>query len=68
MSGLQKVNGKPNIEYKHNVFTLETQNGLGLFDAENDIWLIAPHFDIKQIHYLENGFLSIQKKRWLSNI
>jgi hypothetical protein len=59
---ITKVNEKPNIEYKHNVFTLETQNGLGLFDAENNIWLIAPHFDIKQIHYLENGFLSVQKK------
>ncbi|MDE5450070.1 tetratricopeptide repeat protein, partial [Elizabethkingia meningoseptica] len=59
---ITKVNGKPNIEYKPNVFTLETPNGLGLYDADLDIWLIAPHSDIKQIHYLEHGFLTVQKK------
>ncbi len=59
---ITKVNGKPNIEYKPNVFTLETPNGLGLYDAGLDIWLIAPHSDIKQIHYLEHGFLTVQKK------
>ncbi|AQX84918.1 sel1 repeat family protein [Elizabethkingia bruuniana] len=59
---ITKIKGKPDIAYKHNVFTLETQNGLGLFDADNDIWLITPHSEIKQIHYLEHGFLSVQKK------
>ncbi|MDR4892096.1 MULTISPECIES: tetratricopeptide repeat protein [unclassified Chryseobacterium] len=58
---ITKVKAISNVGYKSNVFTLETQNGSGLFDAEHDIWLIAPQFEIKQIHYLENGFLSVQK-------
>lgn len=58
-----KVKGQSNIEYKNNVFTLETSKGLGLFDADHNIWLIAPQSEIKQIHYLDNGFLSVQKKQ-----
>lgn len=59
---ITKVNGKSGVGYKNNVFTLETQNGSGLFDADNNHWLITPQSDIKQIHYLDNGFLSVQKK------
>ncbi|MCE3074423.1 tetratricopeptide repeat protein [Chryseobacterium gwangjuense] len=58
-----KVKGQSNIEYKNNVFILETPKGLGLFDADHHIWLIAPQSEIKQIRYLDNGFLSVQKKQ-----
>ena len=59
---ITKVNGQSGVGYKNNVFTLETQNGSGLFDADNNHWLITPQSEIKQIHYLDNGFLSVQKK------
>ncbi|SMC37714.1 tetratricopeptide repeat protein [Chryseobacterium sp. YR221] len=59
---ITKVKAESSIGYKNNVFTLEVQNGLGLFDADNESWLITPHSEIKKIHYLENGFLSVQKK------
>jgi len=57
-----KVKGESNSGYKNNVFVLETEKGLGLFDADHKSWLINPHPEIKKIHYLENEFLSIQKK------
>ncbi|MCQ9639576.1 sel1 repeat family protein [Chryseobacterium sp. WG14] len=57
-----KVKAESSIGYKNNVFTLEVQNGLGLFDADKDHWLIDPHSEIKKIHYLDHGFLSVQKK------
>ncbi|TZF98497.1 sel1 repeat family protein (plasmid) [Chryseobacterium panacisoli] len=57
-----KVKAESNVGYKTNVFILETQTGSGLFDADNEHWLIAPQSEIKQIHYVENGFLSVQKK------
>ncbi|WP_139423159.1 tetratricopeptide repeat protein [Chryseobacterium mulctrae] len=56
-----KVKAESSIGYKNNAFILETQTGLGLFDADNENWLIAPQSEIKQIHYLQNGFLSVQK-------
>ena len=56
-----KVKAQSNEGYNNNVFILETQSGSGLFDADNENWLIAPQSDIKQIYYLENGFLSVQK-------
>ena len=56
-----KVKAQSNAGYKNNVFILETQTGSGLFDADNGSWLIAPQSEIKQIHYLDNGFLSVQK-------
>jgi TPR repeat protein len=56
-----KVKAESNVGYKTNVFILETQAGSGLFDADNERWLIAPQSEIKQIHYVENGFLSVQK-------
>ncbi|CAD0218456.1 tetratricopeptide repeat protein [Chryseobacterium sp. JV274] len=56
-----KVKAESNVGYKTNVFILETQVGSGLFDADNERWLIAPQSEIKQIHYVENGFLSVQK-------
>lgn len=60
--GIIKVKAESSIGYKNNIFSLETQNGLGLFDADQNQWLIAPHSDIQQIRYLDNGFLSVQKK------
>lgn len=59
---ISNVKGAPDVAYKKNVFVLQTQAGLGLFDADAVTWLIAPHIAIKHINYLENGFLSIQKK------
>jgi len=59
---ITKVKAESNTGYKNNIFTLEAQNGLGLFDADHNTWLIAPHTEIKQIRYLDNGFLSVQKK------
>ncbi|WBV60895.1 tetratricopeptide repeat protein [Chryseobacterium camelliae] len=59
---ITKVKAELNTGNKSNIFILETQNGLGLFDADNTTWLIAPHTGIKQIRYLDNGFLSVQKK------
>lgn len=58
---ISKVRAESNGGYKNNVFILETNTGSGLFDADNECWLIAPQPEIKKIHYLENGFLSIQK-------
>ncbi len=57
-----KVKAESNVWFKSNVFILETANGLGFFDANSNKWLIAPQSEIKQIHYLEHGFLSIQRK------
>ncbi|UTX49409.1 tetratricopeptide repeat protein [Chryseobacterium sp. MA9] len=56
-----KVKAESNVGYKNNVFILETKTGVGLFDADSESWLINPQSEIKQIHYVENGFLSIQK-------
>lgn len=56
-----KVKAESNVGYKNNVFILETKTGLGLFDADSESWLITPQSEIKQIHYVENGFLSIRK-------
>ncbi|WP_447767468.1 tetratricopeptide repeat protein [Sphingobacterium faecium] len=56
------VKAETNSGTKKNVFILGSKAGLGLFDADHDIWLIAPQAAITQIHYLEYGFLAIQKK------
>ncbi|KYH07353.1 hypothetical protein A1704_01380 [Chryseobacterium cucumeris] len=58
---VSKIKAQSNAGYKNNVFILETNAGSGLFDAGNGNWLITPQPEIKQIHYLENGFLSVQK-------
>lgn len=58
---ITKVKAESNVGHKNNVFILETKTGLGLFDADNERWLIVPQSDIKQIHYVENGFLSVQR-------
>ncbi|MFD2554943.1 tetratricopeptide repeat protein [Sphingobacterium tabacisoli] len=58
---ITKVKAASNVWLKNNAFILETVDGLGFFDANSDAWLIAPELEIKQIHYLENGFLSIQR-------
>ncbi len=58
---IAKVKAESNVWIKNNAFILETADGLGYFDANSDVWLIPPQLDIKQIHYLEHGFLSIQR-------
>lgn len=59
---ITKVKTETNNEIKVNVFILESKTGLGLFDADHDAWLIPSQSEIIQIHYLQNGFLAIQKK------
>lgn len=59
---ITRVKAESNTGNKNNIFILETQNGLGLFDTDHATWFIAPHSEIKQIRYLDNGFLSVQKK------
>ena len=54
---------QPNMGQKNNVFVLKTEKGLGFFDANTDCWLVEPQSYIKQIHYLENGFLSIETEK-----
>ncbi|MBB6330144.1 TPR repeat protein [Chryseobacterium sediminis] len=56
-----KIKAESNVGFKTNVFILETKTGLGLFDANNEHWLIVSQSDIKQIQYVENGFLSVQR-------
>lgn len=56
-----KVKTESNTGNKNNTHILETERGLGLFDADNNIWLINPTIEIKQIHYFADGFLSIQR-------
>ncbi|KAA2223174.1 tetratricopeptide repeat protein [Chryseobacterium sediminis] len=58
---ITKVKAESNVGFKTNVFILETKAGSGLFDADNERWLIVPQSDIKQIQYVENGFLSVQR-------
>jgi TPR repeat protein len=59
---ITKIKAENRSGIKNNVFILEARSGFGLFDADHDTWLIAPQPEITQIHYLENGFLAIQKK------
>lgn len=59
---ITQVKTETNSGTKKNVFILQSKTGLGLFDADIDIWLISPQAAITQIHYLQNGFLAIQKK------
>ena len=57
---ITKVKGETNAGYPNNVFTLETAQGIGFFDAATANWLLGPSLDIKRIAYLENGYLSVK--------
>lgn len=57
---ITKVKGENNAGYPNNVFTLETAQGLGFFDADAATWLLGPSLNIKRIDYLENGYLSVK--------
>lgn len=56
-----KVKTESNTGNRSNTHILEIERGLGLFDTDKETWLVNPTIDIKQIHYLQDGFLSIQK-------
>jgi len=47
--------------YKKNVFVLDVEQGKGIYDADQERWLVNPQSNIHKVHYLENGFLSVQK-------
>lgn len=56
-----KVKAEPSAYRKQNVFIAQTSLGTGLYDADEELWLITPSLDIKAIDYLENNFLSVQQ-------
>lgn len=48
--------------YIADLYILTTSNGIGLYDAKNDIWAISPDENIKKVQHLDNEFLTIQYK------
>ncbi|MCA5005206.1 SEL1-like repeat protein [Sphingobacterium bovistauri] len=48
--------------YVKDLFVLTTAVGIGMYDAKNDKWLIAPDENIKKVQHLDNEFLKITYK------
>ena len=59
---LISIKAVPSAYRKQNIFIIKSEKGLGLYDAEQEQWLIAPEVAIQQMQYIENGFLSVQKE------
>lgn len=48
--------------YIADLYILTTANGIGLYDAKNDIWAISPDENIKKVQHLDNQILTIRYK------
>jgi len=58
---LIKVTAEPAGYSENNVFIVQNNTAIGVYDAQRECWLVNPCAAITKVQYLEHGILSIQK-------